>query len=375
MKTASAFFKIISEVFKETPVVEPVSDVADVREWELEVKLNIEGISRPHCFRLLRRAGGSEVYMQTKENMQGDDNKWTPENGDLVLEKMPTGTPTCVPLKPSQLDRFEVAVNKYEELKAFDGEHAAEWRAWVRDQRERQGAECSTCHHLTTKIRDYGTRSKDSDEEASRRRKIHDQAQKELRAHVLEQQNDENHKCRRWELPPPCLPTNMISTQPAAVAAAEEVKNAQEDRRPYMPPVVVAANRKKKKPQARLPKKRKPNHGHSDSDDALDKLAEGQWDGASEDDLKSSSDRDSDSESSNEEPGRKKPHWKSFPGIKTGQLAVLAGEGPDGWWEGKIDQLLAVASDDDTEGDLIVQQYAGVGADATFKGPARTRQQ
>ena len=57
--------------------------------------------------------------------------------------------------------------------------------------------------------------------------------------------------------------------------------------------------------------------------------------------------------------------------MEVGDLMIMAGVDVDGWWVGKVLQLLDVIWDenhpDDTHGDVVVHEFDGVGLNATFK--------
>jgi hypothetical protein len=61
-----------------------------------------------------------------------------------------------VPLRPSQLDKFEKTISKYREQSVFTVEDEKEWNDWLDEQKQRLGEECSTCFELTTQLRQQG---------------------------------------------------------------------------------------------------------------------------------------------------------------------------------------------------------------------------
>jgi hypothetical protein len=77
-----------------------------------------------------------------------------------------------VPLKPTQLDQFRKTIAKYTESKAFSSADATEWECWFSEQESRQSEECGECFELTSRMRKYGTRKWDSQEEDLKQRAV-----------------------------------------------------------------------------------------------------------------------------------------------------------------------------------------------------------
>jgi hypothetical protein len=215
VKTVSGLVNILKCAFTKfgrSPDVRIVDEVPNVREWLLPIKPKIDHITQFRSFRLFRRTGSQAVYFNAAENMSDDSSKFTPPEGDLLLDKLPPGEPCRVPLRPTQRSRFEAAVGKYAEINAFNQDDHEEWMSWFRVQSEREQKDCNICRQLTAELRQNGVRSKENDDVKSSKRQAYSKAEKELVQHLTSVGSDGTHRCTNWRLPSPQPSVDLMSS-------------------------------------------------------------------------------------------------------------------------------------------------------------------
>lgn len=116
------------------------------------------------------------------------------QDGDVLLDQLPEGEPSRVPLRPTQLERFRQAVGKYHQQGAFSSDDVQQWEEWLDKQDARVHQECELCYTLTSTLRRNGTRTKDEGDVKAHKRAAFSKAESELVAHL-----------RRWGQ---TIPTN-----------------------------------------------------------------------------------------------------------------------------------------------------------------------